>query len=111
MLRRIIYGILLLPHYIVYLKSKHINLINEDVASFLCICQRSISYKDFSAAMRNMYFRSVFYNRIGSVYRFLSWYLPSDKTFIIDTKSIMGGGKTFAPFCYNNSCKKYRKEF
>ncbi len=111
MLRRIIYGILLLPHYIVYLKSKHINLINEDIASFLCICKRSISYKDFSAAMQNMYFRSVFYNRIGSVYRFLSWYLPSDKTFIIDTKSIMGGVKPSHPFATIIHAKSIGKNF
>lgn len=75
---------------ILYAISNNKKLIKTDVNSFICHTHEA-GGGALLLALSDSYFRKLFYYRLGRISKFLSWYTPGAKTFIIGCKSIGEG--------------------
>lgn len=82
----------LFPHLLIYRYSKSKCLIDDDV-EMMCK-RRNIVYQHSMALvyilLKDKYYRNIFYNRVGSLSKIISWYLPKAKDFFPCTN--IGGG-------------------
>ena len=104
-----IMAILVIPHYFAFLISPQRDIIIEDIHANMK--EKNVNFLTFLFVMDNKWFRNLFYYRIGWISIFIKWYLPQDKTFIIDTKSILGGAKITHPFATIIHAKYIGKNF
>lgn len=100
-------------HYLFFMCSKNKHLIKED------LYEREKHYKSkmkifplFVTCMRDRYFRSLFFYRLGKISKCISWLTRQDVTYIIDENCIMGGG-VYNPHSYATiiHAKKIGKNF
>lgn len=95
---------LYVPHLIAFWFCKRKNEIMSDVNAYIEVNQVPIikvSVCGLLYALHNdSYFRTVFYHRIGIVWKtMIGWYRPGNKLFFIPHKVKIGGGiKCFHPF-------------
>lgn len=91
--------LIFLPHLLLYKYSSSKNLIDEDIIKIKE--RRKIPYKNSMALvyilLKDKYYRNIFYNRIGKVSIFCSWYLPKANNFF-PCKNIGGGIYPAHPF-------------
>lgn len=84
--------IFLFPHLLFYHLSKSKSLVDADIA---VMCKRrNIVYQHSIALvyilLKDKYYRTIFYNRVGSISKLFNWYLPKAKDFFPCTN--IGGG-------------------
>lgn len=84
-----------LPHILVYVLGSKRNLIKSDLATYRGKTDKKLP--DVITLIfllhNNIWFRTVFYYRIGPVLSWLiSWYRPGDRSFIIPDHVIIGPG-------------------
>ena len=89
----IILSILFLPHYVMWLLSPSRKTLNEDIKA---IEKRNvIPFRGFFLRafllQSDIYFRSLFYYRIGPISSICRWYSPGERTFVIACNAIGGG--------------------
>lgn len=84
-----------IPHFILFLNSKSRSLIEEDLQmngekrhSKIYAIQGIKAY--FFVLIRDKYYRSLFYKRIGNKSKWVSWYSPGESTFFPNCP--IGGG-------------------
>lgn len=83
---RLLPSIAYVPHYILFLKSKSRSLIEKDL-HFNGKKRHSKTYESkgikayFFVLIRDKYYRSLFYKRIGQNAKWVSWYSPGESTF------------------------------
>lgn len=91
--------ILCLPHIVLYKMSKQKGLIDADLKSYKC--HNNTPYNGLIwfvvLLFNNIYFRNIFYMRIGKLSGVCKWYLPGDKTFY-PCPNIGGGIYAAHPF-------------
>ena len=88
----LLYGGLYISHFLIYTFSKNRYLIREDLyARERHLKSRLKHFPLFVMCMRDRYFRSLFYYRIGKVSKCISWMTRQDTTYIIDNQCIIGG--------------------
>ncbi len=87
-----------LPHYILYQLSSNKSLIDEDIVVMGRNLQCNVSFiNQFFLLLRDRFFRSLFYFRIGNHGKLLSIINPGEKSFFIDAE-IRGGVYLAHPF-------------
>lgn len=88
-----LYSLFYLLHFIIYIFSKKRELIKEDIKARIKDAKSEPNhYAIFAMCMRDRYFRSLYYYRIGEISKYISWTTKQDITYIIDDKCIIGGG-------------------
>lgn len=87
-----------LPHYVLYLCSSSKTLIDEDIKVMSEQFNYNVSLTNqLFLLLRDSFFRSLFYFRVGHAGRLLSVINPGEKNFYIDTK-LEGGVYLAHPF-------------
>lgn len=86
-------GLFYLPHLLLFAFSRHSNKIIKDAQRTIKVT--SLEYDGVIAVLwlliNDLYFRTMFYQRIGIMSNLVSWYSKGDKTFIPCCPNIGGG--------------------
>lgn len=91
----ILFSILSLPHLIIYLFSKNKEIIDADLDRYKVKTRGKVpNWITLLFLLQNdVWFRTIFYHRIGLVYKWLiSWIRPTDRSFIIAAHTKIGKG-------------------
>ncbi len=88
-----LYGGLYILHFLIYIFSKNRYLIKEDLYARERHLKSGLKHFPlFVMCMRDRYFRSLFYYRIGRVSKCIAWMTRQDATYVIDNQCAIGGG-------------------
>lgn len=104
--------IFLIPHLIVFFTSNKEtkSLISSDVQE-----QNKRTHQNHSLLyylITNRYFRSFFYYRIGKTAKIVKWYLPGERTFLINNTTVIGKNVYLAhPYATVINAKKIGDNF
>lgn len=105
-------SIFYIPHIVLYLLSPNKDLIKEDCkVNMIHRHRRYNGLPSLFFMLQDDYFVRLFYYRIGKTSSFLSWYRPGDKTYMIESQTIMGGGNLLSFLRHDIKCTTNRKEF
>ena len=92
---RILTSLAYIPHFIIFLCSRYRKTVEQDLQRngekrhSKTYANKGIkSY--FFVLIRDKYYRSLFYKRVGSISRWVSWYSPGESTFLPNCP--IGGG-------------------
>ena len=96
-------GLLFLPHILLLGVSKNKLIVREDANN--TIRPLGLSYTGTKAVLwlleNDRYFRTMFYQRIGTLSNLVSWYAPGDRTFMPCCPAVGGGHLFGSSICYN----------
>lgn len=112
-IKLILFSILYFPHFIAYKICKEKNVIEEDI--MVMNARRNLKLSNYLFGLiyhlhYSSYYRNVFYNRVGKISRFISWYVPRNKTFF-PCKNIGGGVYLAHPYSTILHAKYIGKNF
>lgn len=84
-------SIFLLPHILFYYMSNKRVIINDDInVNFKKDC--NLLFKLVYLLITNIYFRSIYYYRLGNISFLIKWIFPGENTFCICRNSKIDGG-------------------
>lgn len=96
--------------YCLYMHSSNKELINEDIAMYNN--KRKTRVGLMTLLSKDQYFRTLFYQRIGSRSNYLNWFLPKAKTFfVLESCKILGGVYLSHPYATIINAKSIGRNF